>query len=91
VTGRLARWLLAESRRAGDARFQLPGARDEIAARLGTVRELVSRSLSRLRGLGLVEGRGRTLRILDPGQLARVAGGAPREPVPPGVTRPDGF
>jgi CRP/FNR family transcriptional regulator len=90
VTARLARCLLDESRQAGEGWFRLSGTRDEIAARLGTVRERVSRSLGTLRSLGLVEVRGRLVGIIDPGRLGRVARAA-REALPRGVTGSDGF
>src|SRR5262249_7740187 len=42
VTARLARFLLGEARRVRGDVVDLPGTREEMAARLGTVRELVS-------------------------------------------------
>lgn len=73
VTARLAHFLLAEARRSGSGEVQLPGTRDEVAARLGTVRELVSRSLSRLRSRGLIELGRRRVRLRDPRALAAIA------------------
>jgi CRP/FNR family transcriptional regulator len=75
LTARLAGLLLAESRTAGGATFELGGTRDELAARLGTVRELVSRSLGRLRAMGAVRVAGRRVTILDARRLAELAGG----------------
>lgn len=73
VTARVAGFLAAEARRAcGDA-FELTGTRDEIAARLGTVRERVSRSLAALRAAGAVAVQGRRVRVLDPRVLHAVA------------------
>jgi len=69
VTSRLARFLLAESRRTG-SRVVLTGTRDEVAARLGTVRELVSRALSRLGAAGVIEVRGRQIMVKDAARLA---------------------
>src|SRR5213594_1415757 len=43
VTARLSRFLVMEARRAGSDVFDLPGTRDDVAARLGTVRERISR------------------------------------------------
>jgi CRP-like cAMP-binding protein len=43
----------------------LPGTRDEIAARIGTVREPASRALSALARQGLVTVRGRRLLVRD--------------------------
>jgi CRP/FNR family transcriptional regulator len=71
VTERLAGFLLAEAGPAGAA-FEI-GTQDEVAARLGTVRELVSRSLARLAGAGLIARAGRRVRVLDAGGLRRLA------------------
>jgi CRP/FNR family transcriptional regulator len=73
VTARLARLLLAEAA-AGAADVDLGGTREEVAARLGTVRELVSRSLARLRALDIVEVRGRRVTVRDRRRLAQMAG-----------------
>jgi CRP/FNR family transcriptional regulator len=43
----------------------LPGSNQELAAQLGTVRELVSRNLSRLQAEGLVKLEGRRAVIPD--------------------------
>jgi CRP/FNR family transcriptional regulator len=72
VTARLARFLLTEAHREGDV-VNLPGTREEVALRLGTVRELVSRSLSQLRVAGLVVVRGRRVRLSDERRLAALA------------------
>lgn len=73
VTARVAGFVVAESRRAGAVDLALPGTREEIAARLGTVRELVSRSLARLRAAGVIEVSGRRVRVSDPRRLADYA------------------
>lgn len=46
--------------------FQLAENNEELAARLGTVRELISRNLGRLHGAGLIEMRRRIITISDP-------------------------
>jgi CRP/FNR family transcriptional regulator len=74
VTARVAGWLLAEARRAGADIVELPGTREEMGARLGTVRELVSRALGRLRAAGVISVRGRTVRVRDAARLAALAG-----------------
>lgn len=43
--------------------FRLPENNEELAARLGTVRELVSRNLGRLHGAGLIEMSRRAIRV----------------------------
>lgn len=73
VTERLAGFLLAEASRAGaDGVFEI-GTQDEVAARLGTVRELVSRSLVRLTRAGLIARSNRRVRLLDPARVRRLA------------------
>lgn len=71
-------WLAREGgRRSGDGvEFELRENNEELAARLGTVRELVSRNLGRLHGSGLIEMRKRTVRITDPKKLEKEADGS---------------
>lgn len=74
VRGRLAAYLLRlASRDQGNVRtayVRLP-ASHEIAAQIGTVRELVSRNLSQLQAEGVVRINRRTMRIPDLRLLAR--------------------
>lgn len=72
VTQRLARLLLDTGREAGATEFPLP-THQEVASRLGTVREVVSRNLARFRAEGLVRIDGRQLVILDRDGLEREA------------------
>jgi CRP/FNR family transcriptional regulator len=70
VRHRLASFLLHLAQRDGTAsaagmEFSLPGTNQELAAQLGTVRELVSRNLSRLQAEGLLKLEGRRAVILD--------------------------
>ncbi len=71
VTQRLARLLLDASREAGADEFDLPLTHQELASRLGTVREVVSRNLARFRAEGLIRIQGHQLRILDRAGLER--------------------
>jgi CRP-like cAMP-binding protein len=73
VTQRTARYLLRESDRAGATSIVLPDTRDVLAAQIGTVREQVSRALSQFRRDGVIELRGRRLRIVDPRRLKALA------------------
>jgi CRP-like cAMP-binding protein len=73
VTARVARLLLEVAARDGSV--VLPGTRDDVASRLGTVRELVSRSLARLIAAGAIERRGRRLRVRDAARLRAAADG----------------
>lgn len=60
--------------RPGDD-FQLPMSRDEIARYLGLALETVSRSFSRLHEDGIIEVRGRRVRVLDGRRLHAAASG----------------
>lgn len=73
VNARVARYLVDEARKAGGRGFALPRTRDDVAYRLGTVRELISRSLSRLRAEGVIELAGRRVRVRDARRLAEIA------------------
>lgn len=73
VTGRLARLLLEAARQAGSDAFDLPATHQEMASRLGTVREVVSRNLARLRAEGIVRVDDRRAQILDRAALEREA------------------
>jgi CRP-like cAMP-binding protein len=73
VTQRLARLLLDAARQAGVDEFDLPVTHQELASRLGTVREVVSRNLARFRAEGLIQIQGRQLRIQNRAGLEREA------------------
>lgn len=63
VRARLVDLLLRE---AGESdRVELGGTHHEIAARIGTVREIVSRTLGRMAQDGVIRVEGRTVQILD--------------------------
>jgi CRP/FNR family transcriptional regulator len=79
VRARLARLLLDEARRAGrrtpeGVDLALPGTREEIAARIGTVREPLSRALAALGREGVVTVRGRRLLVRDTKALEDATG-----------------
>jgi len=71
VTQRLARLLLDGSKQAGADQFDLTLTHHELASRLGTVREVVSRNLARFRSEGLIRMEGHQLRIVDRAGLER--------------------
>jgi CRP/FNR family transcriptional regulator len=73
VTGRLARLLLDAAGQAGAEAFDLPLTHQEVASRLGTVREVVSRNLARFRAEGLIRVQGRRVQIQDRAGLEREA------------------
>ena len=79
VDQRLARFLLDEGRahgRPGDKKikFELALTNQQIAARIGTVREVVSRALSRLQQNELIAVSGRVVSIIDEDALKAFAG-----------------
>ena len=59
--------------------FQLPMSRDEIARYLGLALETVSRSFSRLHEEGVIEVRGRRIRVLDAAALRAAGSGCDAE------------
>jgi CRP/FNR family transcriptional regulator len=81
VRVRLGRLVLDEAGRTGrltrdGVEVTLPGTRDEIAARVGTVREPLSRALAALAREGLVTVRGQRLLVRDVKGLEGAAGGS---------------
>ncbi len=73
VTQRLARMLLDSARQAGSSSFDLPVTHQELASRLGTVREVVSRNLARFRAQGLIRIEGHGVQILNSAGLEQEA------------------
>ena len=71
VTQRLARLLLDASRQAGSDEFEFPLTHQELASRLGTVREVVSRNLARFRAEGVLRIEGHQVRVVDRAGLER--------------------
>jgi CRP/FNR family transcriptional regulator len=79
VDERLARWLLAEARLRGERtesgiQFHLALTHPQIASRIGTVREVVTRAFARLQQNGLIRVEGRAVTIADEKALAVYAG-----------------
>ncbi|MDQ2686450.1 MAG: Crp/Fnr family transcriptional regulator [Armatimonadota bacterium] len=81
VLGRLAQTLLALAEGqgtppepSGALRLELALSRQELADRVGTTRESVSRALGRLGQLGAVRVEGRSRFFLDPAKLRRYCG-----------------
>lgn len=73
VRQRLARALLDFETDSGGSPFQAMETHQELALRLGTVREVVTRNLSRFQAEGLIRIRGREIRIEDRAGLEREA------------------
>ncbi len=79
VDQRLANLLLNEARRRGHSKnsgitFELALTNQQIAARIGSVREVVSRALGRLQQNGLIAVRGRDILIPSEAALEAYAG-----------------
>ncbi len=73
VRQRLARALLEFGQQAGSGAFALPVTHEELAFRLGTVREVVSRNLSRFQAEGLLRIQKREVTLVDKAGLEREA------------------
>jgi CRP/FNR family transcriptional regulator len=74
VDQRLAAFLCQEARERGAVHFPLP-TNSAIASRLGSVREVVSRSFARLEKAGWVSvGKDRTVSLLNQTALQRISG-----------------
>jgi CRP/FNR family transcriptional regulator len=73
VTQRLARLLLDTSKGSGGDTFELSVTHQELASRLGTVREVVSRNLARFKAEGMLRVRGHEVQILDRAKLQQEA------------------
>lgn len=73
VRQRLARSLLDFRASAGSDAFTLPVTHEELALRLGTVREVVSRNLSRFQAEGLLRVHRREITVVDRAGLEREA------------------
>lgn len=75
VDQRLARWLLTEARARGrrtadGLEVTLALTNQQIAARIGSVREVVSRALSRLQGNGFITVNGRVVKVVNEEAMA---------------------
>jgi len=65
VRNRLISWILREAKSQDEFRFKLGVSHQELAAQIGTVRELVSRNLARLQAQGFIGINGHELTILN--------------------------
>lgn len=73
VPARLAGELLRQADEAGEEAFTLKQAKRDLAARLGTTPETLSRTLAKLRDAGLIRMQGKQVSILNRERLAEVA------------------
>jgi CRP/FNR family cyclic AMP-dependent transcriptional regulator len=87
VGQRLALWLLDEAERAGVGQIgrialRLSLSNHEIAMRIGSVRDVVSRALARLQQLGLITVKARAITILNAQALRAYAESSPKHVTP---------
>jgi len=81
VAERVARYLTGLSARRRRRELNLPLTQAQLAARLGTVRELVARALAELQRSGVIARTHSTIVIRNPERLAALARGDAAEPV----------
>lgn len=75
VPARLATWLAAEAGRLGSSEVALESSKAELARRLGTISETLSRALKKLRDSGVVAVERHRITIRDTERLNRIARG----------------
>ncbi len=75
VSARLAAFLLGESKRHSQKTFTLEISKGELANRLGTVGETLSRNLKKLKDLGCIDVEGKRITLRDAGLLRRISEG----------------
>ncbi len=75
VPARLATYLLTQARANDSRQFELPVSKTELARELGTISETLSRTLKKLKNLGVIEESRDGIEILDPARLKMIAEG----------------
>jgi len=85
VGQRLAQFFLEEARahgrrQSGELVFEVSLSREQMAARVGTVREVVSRAISRMEKDRLIQIEGRRVRVPDESRLLEYARGSRLSP-----------
>jgi CRP/FNR family transcriptional regulator len=75
VPARLADYILAESIRTASGTIQLDTTKTELASRLGTISETLSRNLRKFMDAGIIEVEHKKIKILDPARLTSIAEG----------------
>lgn len=75
VSARLARWVLDKSAETGRDFWDLEITKGQLAGQLGTVSETMSRTLRRFQDAGVLQVRGKFMKILDRPSLERTASG----------------
>jgi len=75
VPARLAAYLLREAESSPRGVVELEVSKAELAKRLGTVAETLSRSLTSMKESGIIREEGNAVSILDPARLRSIAAG----------------
>jgi CRP/FNR family transcriptional regulator len=75
VSARLAAYLIQEKNKKAQKSFDLEITKGELAGKLGTISETLSRNLKKLRDLGCIEVAGKTVTILEEDRLQSIAEG----------------
>lgn len=75
VIGRVARYIVSAASESGRPELDLALTQTQLAARLGTVRELVARALAQLERNGVISRRGSRVVVRDPARLDAIARG----------------
>ena len=75
VPARLASHLLRKTKQSGTTQVALEMTKSELARSLGTIGETLSRSLGKMRDLGIIRVNGQIITVLDPVRLRTIADG----------------
>ena len=75
VSARLAAYILAEAKNSPSNTFELDITKAQLASRLGTISETLSRNLKKFRDLGAITVSGKQITVLNPSLLKNIASG----------------
>lgn len=75
VPSRLASFILRHQQKFRSSSFELDTTKSELASQLGTISETLSRSLKKLKDLGVIDVDGKRITILDQVRLESIAEG----------------
>lgn len=79
VSARLARWVLDKADETGRDFWELEITKGQLAGQLGTVSETMSRTLRRFQDAGVLQVRGKFMKVLDRAALERTASGEEKD------------
>jgi CRP/FNR family transcriptional regulator len=75
VSGRLSAYLLNLSKTSNSDRFELDLSKSELARKLGTISETLSRNLRKLKDMQVISEDGKAIVLLDKAHLEEIAAG----------------